>query len=133
MEIINGYTIAILGLGFCSVLAFCQLLVADFAGIAAKHTPGSPVAGGHESFHFRACRAHANLNESISIFILLSLFAILSGGDVEQTGYAVWSYLGFRLLHALFYYFNVQLMRSVAFGLSLIPLAWLFVIGLRSL
>ena len=130
MDILDSYSLSIVGLGFFGLLTLVQLLVADIAGLKAKHIPGSAITGGHDSFLFRASRAHANTNESIGIFILLVLFVFLSGANPTLTASAIWSYLGFRLLHALFYYLNIQTMRSVVFGLSLLCLLALFVIGI---
>jgi len=124
------YSSSVLALGIFGLLYFIQLLVADVAGIRAKHVPGSPVEGGHEDFFFRAYRAHANTTESVGLFIVLTLFAIFAGGDPVWTSRVLWAFVLARSLHAVCYYLNIQMLRSVAFGLGLLALGSLFGIGI---
>ena len=133
MEWMTDYTSSVLALGVFGLLYFVQLLIADVAGIQAKHVPGSAVEGGHDDFFFRASRAHANTTESVGIFIVFTLFAILAGGDPVWTAWVLWAFVFARLLHALFYYLNIQILRSVAFGLSLLALGCLFGIGMLAI
>ncbi len=130
MDLMTGYSSSILGLGVFGFLYLVQLIVADIAGLRAKHTPGSPVEGGHDDFFFRTYRAHANTTESVGVFILLALFAIISGGDPVWTASVIWTYVGSRALHTGFYYLNIQLLRSVSFGLGVLALVVLFGIGI---
>lgn len=130
MDLMASYSASVFGLGAFGFLYLVQLLVADLTGLRAKHTPGSAVTGGHSDFLFRSTRAHANTTESIGAFILLALFAILTGGDPWWTALTIWIYVGSRALHTVFYYLNLQTMRSVAFGLGLVALVTLFGIGI---
>ena len=103
-----------------AALVLVQVLVADLAGMRAKHVPGMPVMTGHADFHFRATRAHANTNESLPVWILLVLLAVLLAADPKWSTYAAWLFAAGRAGHMLFYYLDLRLARSVAFGLSLL-------------
>ena len=65
MELFEPYNITVLVSGLTGLMMLIQILVADVAAIKAQHIPGYPVKPGHDSFLFRAARAHANTNESI--------------------------------------------------------------------
>jgi len=129
MNIAETYGLTIFAIGALALLLLCQLLVADVVGIRSKHTPGSAIGGGHSDLLFRVTRTVANTNESIAIFLLATIFCILSDASPAYTAYAAWSFVLSRALYALCYYSNLQLLRSVVFGLSLLSLAGLLVIG----
>ena len=103
-----------------ATLVLAQVLVADLAGMRAKHVPGMPVTGGHGDFHFRATRAHANTNENLPVWILLVVLAVLLAASPKWSAYAAWLFAAARLGHMLFYYLDLRLARSVAFGFSLL-------------
>ena len=106
----------------CVVLAgliMVQVLVADLAGMKAKHVPGMPVADGHASFHFRAVRAIGNTNETLGLFLLLAALAIVLGANPKWTNALTWMYVAGRAGHMTFYYAKAGLARSVAFGVGL--------------
>jgi uncharacterized MAPEG superfamily protein len=106
----------------CAVLAglvFVQMVVLDVASIRAKHVPGMPVTAGHGSFHFRATRAHGNTNESLPLFILLLVLAILLGANPRWTWYAAWAFTLGRAGHMTCYYFDWRFARSASFAVSL--------------
>ena len=107
-----------------------QLLIADIVAIKHKHTPGYPIEPDHDSFLFRAARAHSNTNESIAIFVLVALFCILSNAQPVYTAYASWGFVLTRTAYALCYYFNFRTCRSVVFGISLLFLFLLLVLGI---
>ncbi len=131
--LIESYWPTILTLGALGGLLLLQLLVADVAGILQRHTPGTQVAADHGNFLFRAVRAHANTNESVSIFVLLVAFALfVSGSPAAVNGSAV-GYLIGRIGHMCCYYANVKLLRSVFFAVSLFGLFGLLAAGLRGL
>jgi len=129
MELAQTYSMTVSAMGALAVLMFCQLLIADVLGIRAKHLPGSQIPADHENPLFRAGRAVANINESIAIFLLAVLFCVLSSASANGTGYAAWAFVIARLLYAVCYYLNLQLLRSVMFGLSLLAIAALLAIG----
>lgn len=129
-ELPSVYGPAVLALGAAGGLLLLQLVVADVAGIRAGHVPGAPVATDHASFLFRAVRAHANTNESVAAFVLLLLFAMLSSASPAWVNGLAWVWVGARAAHSAFYWADVRVMRSVAFGVSLTALVALLAIGL---
>ncbi|MBB3045906.1 putative MAPEG superfamily protein [Litorivivens lipolytica] len=129
MDLVQSYSSTIGAMAALAVLLFCQVLVADLIGIRSKHIPGTTVQPDHSNLLFRASRTVANTNESVAIFILAVFFCMLSGAAASSTAYAAWAFVVARLLFATCYYANWQLPRSVMFGLSLIALAALLIIG----
>ena len=126
------YESTILALGAMALLMFVQLIVADVVGIRSRHSPGSPVPADHKSLLFRSTRTVANTNESVAIFVLATIFCILSNASPVYTAYASWGFVAARLVYAVFYYSNLQLLRSVTFGISLLCLVALIVTGLSA-
>jgi uncharacterized MAPEG superfamily protein len=106
-----------------------QLLIADITGIKSKHIPGAGVPSDHGNFLFRSTRAVANTNESIAVFIVAVLFCIHSNADPAYTAYASWAFVTLRVVYAFCYYANLQILRSVTFGLSFLCLFVLLFIG----
>ncbi|MFK7733736.1 MAG: MAPEG family protein [Pseudomonadales bacterium] len=125
-----NYENTILAMGGMAVLMLIQLIVADVVGVKVKHPPGSAVPSDHNSGLFRATRTMANTNESIAIFILAVLFCIYSNASPVHTAYAAWGFVTARVGYAVCYYGNVKLLRSVLFGISLLFLLALLVIGI---
>lgn len=123
------YESTFMALGAMALLMFVQLVFADLVGIKFKHLPGAAIPADHGKLLFRAARTVANTNESIAIFVLAVLFCIFSEAAANHTAYAAWAFVSARLLYALCYYGNVQLLRSVVFGISLLCLLALVVIG----
>jgi uncharacterized MAPEG superfamily protein len=111
-------------------LLLVQLLVADVLGIRARHAPGSPVPYDPANPLFRAVRALGNSNESIAIFVLLSLACVGRGADPGATGAAAWSFAGFRAGHALCYWTGLGLARSLCFAGALLSLLALLGVAL---
>lgn len=129
MDISQTYSLALLALGAMALLMLVQLLVADVIGIRAKHVPGTPVPADHASLQFRATRTVANTNESIAIFIAALLFCLLSGASPHATAYAAWAFVACRFVYAIFYYANLQTLRSVIFAGAVASLVALLLIG----
>ncbi len=127
VEIYHSSLTAMVAVG---ALMLVQLLVVDVIGIKRKHTPGAPVTADHEDALFRVTRTVANMNESIAAFVLLLVYCILSGADASYTAIAAWVYFGSRLAYAACYYADVRTLRSVVFGVSLLALGGLLVVGL---
>lgn len=125
MNIVETYSHLVLAIGVMAFISIIQLLVADLIGIVSKHTPGTPVEANHDSVLFRASRVVANTNESISIFILAAAFCVLTSAPASFVGLCSWAYVVLRLLYAVCYYANLQIMRSVVFGLSILSLCGL--------
>lgn len=128
-EALSLYGPVIWAYGMVGVLVLVQLLVADIVGIRSGHTPGTRVEEDHEQFLFRATRAHANSNETLPVFILLSLFSVLSGGSAMVVNGLCWAYVVCRLAHMGFYYADLRVARSIAFGISVLMLFALFLVG----
>lgn len=131
-EFLAPYDGAILALGLFGILYLGQLIAADVIGILAKHTPGTPVTGGHDDLLFRASRAHANTSESVGALILIAAFAILRGAEPAHVNGAVWFVLACRVGHTAAYYLDLRIVRSIVFALGLVGLVALFLAGLRA-
>ena len=132
MDLVHTYQSSIAGLGALVLLMFIQLVAADLIGVKNKHVPGSSIPSDHNLLLFRASRTVANTNESIGIFILAFLFAVLSGAAASVVAYSVWGYVITRLIYAIFYYLNLQTLRSVAFVFALLSIAVLFGAGVSA-
>jgi uncharacterized MAPEG superfamily protein len=129
MEILQTYQYTIYAMGAMSLLLLLQLLFADVVGIRSKHIPGAAVAADHDDLLFRASRTVANTNESIAVFILATVFCIFTNASPQYTAYAAWGFVVARSIYALFYYFNLKLLRSTIFGVSVLCLASLIAVG----
>ena len=127
MELFELYKATILMLGLMGLISIIQLLVVDLIALKEKHTPGFPVEPNHESSLFRAVRAQSNTNESISVFILLVIFGILSSANPEWINNFSIAYFIGRVGHMIFYYLGFGLARSIAFSVSLIALLGMMV------
>jgi uncharacterized MAPEG superfamily protein len=124
-----AYVPLVCAMGVAALLFLLQLSVVDYAGIRAKHVPGTPVPSDHNLFLFRATRAHANTNESIAVFILLALFGMFSTANPTWLNASAWIYVAARAAHMLLYYFDLRLWRSVAFGVGLVGLWLMMIVG----
>ena len=133
MESIVAYHISGVAMGAAGALLLLQLLVADIAGMKVPHTPGAPIEPDHNNFIFRAHRALGNMNESIAIFIIFTLVGILSAADPVWLGRLAWVYIAARTAYMLCYWFNIKLMRSGFFGISLLVLLGLGWVMMRGL
>lgn len=127
------YTLTVYAMTATAVLLLVQTLVADVVAIRLRHTPGTPVPADHTNFLFRATRAYANTNETLGVFILLTILAIASTASPTLTNTFAWVYVAGRLGHMLFYYADLRIARSLAFGVSLIALFLLLVVVLLRL
>jgi uncharacterized MAPEG superfamily protein len=107
---------------------FVQFVVADVAGIRAGHVPGMPVASGHDDFFFRAARAQANTNESLPLFVLLCVAAMMAGASPTWSSYAGWGFVAGRVGHMAAYYADLRTLRSVMFGVATLSLVILLVV-----
>ena len=126
---LESYNLSVAALGYVSGLMLIQIVISDVIGISRKHTPGAPVHPDHADALFRASRTVGNTNESIAIFICALLFCILSAAPPGYTAAAAWAFAICRTLYALFYYANLQTLRSVIFGVSLLAIVALIIIG----
>ena len=124
------YSSTIWAMGAMGGLLLVQLIVLDVAGIRAGHKPGMPIEGGHEHFHFRASRAHANTNESIAAFVLLAVFGIFAGASPRLLNGCALLYVAARVAHMAFYYTGIQIMRSLSFLIAFLALIGMLLAGL---
>lgn len=132
MALFESFHSTLSALGAMALLMFVQTLVADFAGLRARHIPGAAIPADHDNYFFRVSRAAGNTNETIAIFVLGVLFCILGGASAQYTAVAAWAFVAARGLYALCYYFNLRLLRSIMFGAALLSLLALIVIGFRA-
>ncbi|MFT5098770.1 MAG: putative MAPEG superfamily protein [Planctomycetaceae bacterium] len=130
MDIFEQFQQLTVTLGVMALLMLIQIVMADVLGILAKHVPGTPIDANHDSLLFRANRTVANTNESIAVFILAVIFCVLAGASPVHTAYAASGFVVSRVLYAIFYYANWQLLRSVVFGVSLLFLFALLLVGM---
>ena len=128
-SIITLYGSSITALVGLCILLVLQILVADVIGIKRRHVPGTTINSDHNDALFRASRTVANTNESIALFICALLFSMFSGADPSTIAYAAWTYVGARAVYAGCYYANLQMLRSISFGVSLICMVSLVVTG----
>lgn len=127
--LMNAYELTIYSWGALGLLLLVQLLVADILGIKSGHVPGTPPEPSHANALFRASRVVANTNESIAAYLVLVLFCIFSGADATYTAYFSWAYVTGRSVYAICYYFNRPTLRSMSFGITLLVLVGMLVIG----
>lgn len=126
---LEAYTLTVWLWGAMGGLLLAQLIVADIAGLRARHAPGTPIAPDSQSFLFRAARAHANTNESLSAFILISAFAIAMQANAALVNSAAGLYVGARVAHMVCYYADLSKLRSLSFGIALLALLLLLIVG----
>lgn len=129
MNIDIAYLPSVWALCCTGLLILIQLIIADVAGIKAKHRPGMPMEADARRFVFRAMCAHANTNESVACFMLFVVAGILANADSLWLNSFAWLYVGCRVAHMLFYYWHIPWLRSLSFGISLAALLGLFAIS----
>lgn len=129
---VAAYQSTLVALITAGALVLFQLIVADIAAIRAKHKAGTPIPPDFSRFYFRAARAHANTNESISSFLAFAVVGMLAGVIPSVLGSLAWLYIACRTGHMLAYYANHKLLRSTAFGLSLVVLVAMLYVGLSA-
>src|SRR5690606_28228114 len=120
----------ILSFGLTGGLLLLQLLIADMFGMLAKQPPGFPIEPNHDKPLFRAYRAFANTNESVSIFIILVLFALLLSAPATWLNSLSVMYVVGRFGHMCCYYANLKMLRSLFFGVSFLSLIGIFLLGI---
>ncbi|BCE03368.1 MAPEG family protein [Marinicellulosiphila megalodicopiae] len=114
------------------VIAFIFLLnvfIFDATSIIKKQQPGFPIEPNHESFLFRSHRALSNLNETLSLFLILAFVGILMQVNSNWLGFSALVYSISRFLYVVCYLFNIKLMRSMCFGIGLLALCCMFVVN----
>ncbi len=128
--VMENYLPTLWAFGAMGGMMLLQILVIDVISIRRHHPPGTAVNSDHADALFRATRVLGNTNESIAIFILLSVFAVMSAAAPNWVNGLVWLYVVARTAHMLFYYLNLKILRSVAFSFVLVALAGLLLAGL---
>lgn len=113
-------------------LLLVQLLVADVAAMRARHTPGTPVTGGHDDFLFRATRAHANTVENLPLFLLFAVSATLGGASAPWVNGLSWGFVVARAVHMAAYYADLRRLRSAAFVAGILCLVGLLIAALAA-
>lgn len=77
----------------------------------------------------RAWAAQANAWEAVPVFTAAVLVAHVSGADPGRSATAAIAFVVFRVLHAIFYLANLDVLRSLVFLGGLGSAIWLFVMG----
>lgn len=132
-EFLLPYHDSLMALLVLAVLAVIQFAVADVAGIRAKHVPGMPVTGGHDSFLFRATRAHANTYENLGLFLLLVMLCFFGGANSRWTAIGIWVFTAARAVHMTCYYADLRALRSTAFTVGALAELQLLVLAILAL
>jgi uncharacterized MAPEG superfamily protein len=123
-------------LGWTLVLAIVQILLpAGFrnreTGVAfnagPRDEPGPPVG----KVTARLQRAQANLYETLPLFAAAVLIAHAAGREGALTLWGAWLYLIARVVYVPLYAFGVPWVRSMAWSVSLLGLALIFLAILR--
>ena len=128
-----NYALAVSSLGILALLMLVQVLVLDFTSIRRRHPPGQPINGGPEDFLFRAARAHGNSNENLPTLLLIAAFCFLVGADPDWVNPLMLAFVSARAGHMLCYYANLQILRSVFFGIGLLAMIGILVAGILTL
>ena len=123
-------------LGWTLVLALVQIfLPAGFrnreTGIAYNAGPRDGPEPPVGKVTGRLKRAQANLYETLPLFAAAILIAHVAGREGALTLWGAWLYLIARIVYVPLYGFGVPMVRSIAWGLSLLGLALVLVAVLR--
>lgn len=129
-SILDLYELTIYSWAALGTLLLAQLLIADVLSIKAKHVPGTAPEQSHDNALFRASRVVGNTNESLGIYLVLVLFCVFNGASAEYTAWLSWSYVTLRAAYAVCYYLKLAIMRSIIFGLTLLVLVGMLVVGI---
>jgi len=103
-----------------AALVVVQVAISTAATRKAAQVPGLPLTVGHESFAFRAFRAHQNTLENLPPFALAVAVALAAGVAPSLLGGASLGFLAARVGHAVAYYRGVAPARTAAFSLGLL-------------
>lgn len=130
---LHDYVPALYAVSATVLLFFIQFVIADVARIRGRIVPGTRVAESHDSFLFRADRAHANTVENLAAFALAALLAIMVTADPGYVNALAIAFAAARGLHMVFYYADVRPLRSVAFAVGVIANVMLIVAVIQRL
>jgi uncharacterized MAPEG superfamily protein len=86
-------------------------------------------AEGLEGLGARAWAAQANAWEAVPVFTAAVLVAHVSGADPGKSATAAMAFVALRVLHAVFYLTNLDVLRSVVFLGGTAAAIWLFVLA----
>lgn len=131
-NLLTDYMPAIASIGIIGGLILVQLVFADIVGIIGKHTPGAPIPADHEKLLFRAHRVHANTNESVAAFLALTVYAIAVSATPSWLNTLCLVYIAGRVGHMLCYYANLKVLRSISFGIAILALFGILVVGVAA-
>lgn len=125
--LVESHVATIFSLLGLAALVTVQVVIATAAARKAGQVPGMPLAVGHESFAFRAVRAHQNTLENLPPFALAVAVGIIAGVAPSLLGAASLGFLAARVTHAAAYYRGVAPVRTAAFGLGLLAIVVILV------
>lgn len=126
------YHSGLLALLALAALMVVQFAVADLTGIRAKHEPGTPVAGGHGSFLFRATRTYANSNENLGLLLLLVVVCFFTAAAAPGVNALLWGYFAARVAYTVCYYADWRTLRSIVFGLGALAQVGLLILAVAA-
>ena len=81
----------------------------------------------------RANAAHLNAFEAFAPFAAAVLMAQVAGVDPSQVALLALTFIGLRVLHGLFYLFDVPALRSLAWLGGFVCMAWLMVLAAKAI
>lgn len=79
----------------------------------------------------RALAAQNNAWENLLVFTVVVFIAYAVGVDLAQLGTISLIFLTLRVLHAIFYLANLDILRSASYGLGLACCIYIFVIAVQ--
>jgi len=71
-----------------------------------------------EGLGARAMSAQANAWEALMMYTATCVIIFIAGIDLTSLDTIAYIFIGFRVLHAIFYLLDVALLRSLSFGVS---------------
>ena len=77
----------------------------------------------------RVYAAQQNAWEATAVFTAAVLTAHVVGADPAMSGWLAMAFVGFRVLHVIFYLADLPTIRSLTFVAGLISAVWLFLLG----
>jgi glutathione S-transferase len=120
--ILSSYAGSVVSLLAVASLVLAQVAIATAAGRRAHQVHGMPITAGHDSFAFRAHRAHQNSLENLPLFATALAAALLAGASPVVVDAAALTFAGSRAAHAAAYYAGAERPRTGAFAVGLLAI-----------
>lgn len=78
----------------------------------------------------RIYAAQQNAWEALAVFTAAVVAAYITQADPDRAGQLALAFVGFRILHVVFYLADLATMRSLVFVCGMVCALWLFVSGM---